>query len=110
MAQLSRAAENALYAAKITTYAQGIDLLRTASAQFDWNLDIASIVRIWRAGCIIRAELLNDIAAAFEHRPDLPHLYLNETFADALGRRQTGWREVVQTLSLIHISEPTRPY
>ena len=97
VAQLVQAAENALYAAKITTYAQGIDLLRTASAQFDWNLDIASIVRIWRAGCIIRAELLNDIAAAFEHRPDLPHLYLNETFADALGRRQTGWREVVQT-------------
>lgn len=95
--QLVMAAEDALYAAKITVYAQGMDLLRTASAQFGWDLNIASIVRIWRAGCIIRAELLNDIAAAFEHQPDLPNLYLNETFAEALGHKQTGWREVVQT-------------
>lgn len=97
VARLIMAAEDALYAAKITTYAQGMDLLRTASTQFGWGLDIASIVRIWRAGCIIRAELLNDIAAAFERRPALPSLYLNETFAEALGRKQAGWREVVRT-------------
>ncbi|MBP6016253.1 MAG: NADP-dependent phosphogluconate dehydrogenase [Candidatus Promineofilum sp.] len=97
VAHLVRATEDALYAAKITTYAQGMDLLRMASAQFGWDLDIASVVRIWRAGCIIRAELLDDIAAAFEHQPDLPNLYLNETIAEALGRRQSGWREVIQT-------------
>ncbi len=94
---LIAAAEQALYASKITAYAQGLSLLRAASELYGWNLDVASIVRVWRAGCIIRADLLGPIAAAFERRPELPNLYLDETFATAILERQVGWRIVVKT-------------
>ena len=94
-AQLAAAAESALYAGKVTAYAQGMDLLQTASKDYGWNLDIDAIVRTWRAGCIIRAELLGGIAAAFERRPDLPNLLLDETIATAIEQRQAGWRAVV---------------
>jgi len=93
---LVSAAEAALYAGKITVYAQGVDLLRTAAEEFGWAPDIASIVRVWRAGCIIRAALLEDIVAAAERRPDLPHLYLDESIAQAVLNRQAGWREVAK--------------
>jgi len=94
-AQLAAAAESALYAGKVTAYAQGMGLLQTASAAYGWNLDIAAIVRTWHAGCIIRAELLDGIAAAFERRPDLPNLLLDETIATAIEQRQADWRAVV---------------
>ena len=93
--QLIAAAEDALYAGKVTAYAQGMDLLRAASEEYGWNLDIAAIVRVWRAGCIIRAQMLEGIVAAFERRPDLANLLLDEPFAAALLRRQAGWRAVV---------------
>ena len=94
---LIAAAEQALYASKITAYAQGLSLLRAASELYGWNLDVAAIVRVWRAGCIIRADLLGPIAAAFERRPELPNLYLDETFAAAMRERQAGWRAAVKT-------------
>lgn len=96
VARLIDYAEQALFASKVTVYAQGMDLLKTASNAYGWALDIASIVRVWRAGCIIRAELLDEIARAAESQPDLPHLYLDETFAGALRARQAGWREIVK--------------
>lgn len=96
VAGLVAAAEDALYASKITVYAQGIDLLRTADVEYGWDLDIASIMRIWRAGCIIRARLLDDIIAAGERRRDLPHLYLDEAFSKTLLNRQAGWRETLK--------------
>ncbi len=93
--RLVAAAEAALYAGKVTAYAQGMDLIRTASKDYDWNLNIAAIVRIWRAGCIIRAQLLEGIAAAFERYPDLPNLLLDDTVATAIKQRQADWRAVV---------------
>lgn len=93
---LIASAEQALYAGKITTYAQGMSLLKAASEQFGWELDYAAIVRIWRAGCIIRAEVLNDIAAAYAREPHLANLLLDKMFAEALIAKQAGWREVVQ--------------
>ncbi len=95
--QLIAAAEQALYAAKITSYAQGFQLLRAASAEYDWQLDLIQIPRVWRAGCIIRALLLGDIAAAFERQPDLANLLVDPVFSAAVLRRQAAWREVVQT-------------
>jgi 6-phosphogluconate dehydrogenase len=95
--QLIAAAEQALYAAKITSYAQGFQLLRAASAEYDWQLDLIQIPRVWRAGCIIRALLLDDIAAAFERQPDLANLLVDPVFSAAVLRRQAAWREVVQT-------------
>ncbi len=95
-AHLIAAAEQALYASKITSYAQGLNLLKMASAEYNWGLDLARIVKVWRAGCIIRAGMLGDISAAFTRNPDLPNLLLDETFSKDILSRQAGWREVVQ--------------
>jgi 6-phosphogluconate dehydrogenase len=89
--------EQALYASKITSYAQGFGLLKLASAEYGYTPDYAAIARIWRAGCIIRARLLGDIMAAYERRPDLPNLMLDESFRGILLSHQPAWREVVQT-------------
>ncbi len=100
---LIEAAEKALYASKVIAYAQGMSLLRTASEQYEWQLDLAAVVRVWREGCIIRAALLNDIAAAFEREPGLPNLLLDSVFAEAVLSRQAEWREVVQVAARLGI-------
>ncbi|TLN10461.1 NADP-dependent phosphogluconate dehydrogenase, partial [bacterium] len=95
--QLVAAAEQALYASKITSYAQGLRLLKAASQEYGWDLDLSQIVRVWRAGCIIRAALLTDITAAFRENPALPNLLLDDTFKQAVLAREQAWRFVVQT-------------
>ncbi|HEY3380684.1 MAG TPA: NADP-dependent phosphogluconate dehydrogenase [Vicinamibacterales bacterium] len=95
--QLIDAARDALYASKITSYAQGLALLRIASAEYKYDLKPADIAKIWRAGCIIRASLLGDIMAAFRRDPTLVNLLIDPAFADAVMRRQAAWRLVVQT-------------
>ncbi|HUO60760.1 MAG TPA: NADP-dependent phosphogluconate dehydrogenase [Candidatus Acidoferrales bacterium] len=95
--QLVRDVEAALYAGKIMCYAQGMAMMRIASREYGYNLQPAAIARIWRAGCIIRAELLSRISAAFEANPSLDNLLLDETFRDAVASRQQAWRSVVQT-------------
>ena len=95
-AALVDAARDALYAAKITSYAQGFGLLRLASKEYGYALKPATIARIWRAGCIIRAGLLGDIMAAYERDPDLVNLLLDERFREAVESRQAAWRTVVQ--------------
>jgi 6-phosphogluconate dehydrogenase len=96
-ARLVGLAEQALYASKVTSYAQGFAMLRLASAEYGWGLDSATIARVWRAGCIIRAELLESVSAAFTRQPDLTNLMLDSAFSEALLARQAAWREVVQT-------------
>jgi len=96
-AALIAAAEQALYASKITSYAQGLSLLKMAAREYNWNIDISQIVPVWRAGCIIRASLLSDITNAYRRNPDLPNLLLDEAFTQAAVGRQAAWREVVQT-------------
>jgi 6-phosphogluconate dehydrogenase len=95
--QLVAAAEQALYASKITSYAQGMQMLKTASQEYGWNVNLSQIVRVWRAGCIIRASLLSDITAAYTANPHLPNLLLDKAFREAVLSRQTAWREVIQT-------------
>jgi 6-phosphogluconate dehydrogenase len=90
-------AEKALYASKITSYAQGFGLLKLASKEYGYNLNYAGIARIWRAGCIIRAGLLNDIMSAYERNPKLSNLLLDEAFCEIVTSHQAAWREVVQT-------------
>ncbi len=87
--------ESALYAAKIVSYAQGFELIRAASDANEWKLDLASIAKIWRGGCIIRSAFLDRIAAAFESDPSIPNLALSGDFAKALAADQAGWRRVV---------------
>jgi len=95
--RLIQLAEKALYASKITSYAQGFGLLKLASKEYEYTLDYAGIARIWRAGCIIRAGLLGDIMAAFERNPELPNLLLDQAFREIITSHQSAWREVVQT-------------
>ncbi|MHB0987221.1 MAG: NADP-dependent phosphogluconate dehydrogenase [Bellilinea sp.] len=94
---LVAAAEQALYASKITSYAQGLQLLAAASQEYHWNLELSQIVRVWHAGCIIRAALLSDITAAYVANPTLPNLLLDKTFKEAVLTRQAAWREAIQT-------------
>ncbi|HLH22641.1 MAG TPA: NADP-dependent phosphogluconate dehydrogenase, partial [Chloroflexota bacterium] len=95
-ATLLPALADALYAAKVSSYAQGMALLRAASDEYHFGIQYAEIARIWKGGCIIRARLLNDIQQAFKRNPDLPNLMLDEAFAQAVNARQDAWRQVVQ--------------
>jgi 6-phosphogluconate dehydrogenase len=96
-ARLIDAAKQALYASKITSYAQGMGLLRIASAEYKYDLNMGEIAKIWRAGCIIRADLLNDIMNAYQRDPNLVNLLLDDAFREAVESRQEAWRFVVQT-------------
>ncbi|NOZ61807.1 MAG: decarboxylating NADP(+)-dependent phosphogluconate dehydrogenase, partial [Calditrichaeota bacterium] len=89
--------EQALYAAKICSYAQGFQLMRAASEEYGWNLNFGSIALLWRAGCIIRAQFLDKIKAAFVRQPDLPNLLLNPYFRDVIEKAQSAWRKAVAT-------------
>ncbi len=88
---------DALYAAKICSYAQGMALLRAASDEYDYDLHLGNVARIWRGGCIIRARFLNDITAAYERNPGLTNLLLDPYFTEAILTRQGALRRVVQT-------------
>ncbi len=86
---------DALYAAKICSYAQSFALLRLANEEYDYNLNFAEIARIWRGGCIIRAQFLNDIRQAFIKNPELPNLLFDSEFADSINSRQDDLRKIV---------------
>ncbi|MDB6147578.1 MAG: gndA, partial [Spartobacteria bacterium] len=94
-AQLIDAVRDALYASKIVSYAQGMELLRAASEQYRWNLDLGGIATIWRGGCIIRAIFLNRIREAYERKPDLNNLLLDSYFTSILTQTQSNWRVAV---------------
>ena len=83
-AELSEMAEEALYFAFIMSYAQGMHQLSEASKEYGYNLDLATIAKIWRAGCIIRAALLEDISTAFNDNPGIDNLLLAPTFVDKI--------------------------
>jgi 6-phosphogluconate dehydrogenase len=71
-------------------------MLRMASAEYQYDIHPGEVARIWRAGCIIRASLLEDIRAAFARDAHLVNLLLDPSFRDAIGSRQRAWREMVQ--------------
>jgi 6-phosphogluconate dehydrogenase len=96
-ARLVSAARQALYACKVISYAQGMAMLRMASAEYGYAIEPGRVAKIWRAGCIIRARLLADIRRAFERERDLVNLLLDEAFRDAVAERQDGLRLVVQS-------------
>jgi 6-phosphogluconate dehydrogenase len=100
------AVRQALYASKITSYAQGMALLRLASKEYGYGIDPGEVAKIWRAGCIIRAALLNDIREAFRRDPSLVNLLLDRAFRDAIAARQAAWRLVVQTAIGLGIPVP----
>ena len=86
---------DALYAAKIVAYAQGMDLIARVSDEYEWNVDLGEMARIWKGGCIIRARFLDTIMSAFKAEPSLPNLLLDETLRKGVQQRQATWRSVV---------------
>ena len=86
--------EAALHASKIISYAQGLDLMKKVGIAHEWGLNLGSIARIWRGGCIIRARFLNRITEAYDREPDLGNLMLDEYFREILNRSEQDWREV----------------
>jgi 6-phosphogluconate dehydrogenase len=95
--RMIQAARDALYASKVTSYSQGMGLLRIASEEYDYGLNLTDIAKIWRAGCIIRARLLGDIMDAYQRDPNLISLLLDDTFRTEVKNRQEPWRFVIQT-------------
>ncbi len=94
-AMLVAQVHDALYASKIVSYAQGMDLLRTMGEKQGWGLDLAGIAGIWRGGCIIRARFLKHITEAYRANPALDNLMLAPFFQQVLNRSQLAWRQVV---------------
>ncbi len=89
------AVRDALYASKICSYAQGFQLLRSASEHYHWELDLGRTALLWRGGCIIRARFLDDIYEAYQKDANLANLLVADVFAAKLAQCQTGWRKVV---------------
>src|SRR5213593_4964001 len=86
------AIRDALYASKIVSYAQGMELLRSGSTEYKWNLNLSDIATIWRGGCIIRAKFLNRIVEAYHRNPALHNLLLDSYFRDIIANTQDNWR------------------
>lgn len=89
------AVRKALYASKISSYAQGFAQLRAASEEFNWNLNFGSIAMIFRGGCIIRARFLENIKQAYDKNPELKNLLLDDYFGWVVTNYQDAWRNVV---------------
>lgn len=100
------AAHDALYAAKICAYAQGMGLIRAGSDAYKWNINLREMARIWKGGCIIRARFLDEIMRAYDTRPDLANLLLDKQFSQALRRTQTGWRRVIGAAQQLGVPVP----
>ncbi len=98
--------KQALYAAKIVSYAQGYQLMRAVAEEHDWSLDYGGIAQMWRGGCIIRSVFLGNIKAAFDHNPNLVNLLLDPFFKDAVDNAQTAWRRVVMKAVELGIPMP----
>jgi 6-phosphogluconate dehydrogenase len=86
---------DALYAAKIGAYAQGMALIRAASREHDWGIDLEEIARIWTGGCIIRARFLGAIMQAYHRAPDLVNLLLDDSIRQWMEAAQDDWRRIV---------------
>jgi 6-phosphogluconate dehydrogenase len=94
-AQLVADLEEALYASKIVSYAQGYQLMRAAAKSHNWNLNYGGIALMWRGGCIIRSVFLGKIKEAFDKDSNLDNLLLDPFFKDAVVSAQDAWRRVV---------------
>ena len=95
---------DAVVLATIASYAQGMDILRLASEEYDYDLDMPSIAQIWKGGCIIRSTLLSRIQDAFKKDPSLTNLIIDKWFTDQVNNRLSG------PVSYTHLTLPTTPY
>jgi len=100
------AVRRALYASKIVAYAQGFDAIRAGAREFDWEINLGEVARIWRGGCIIRAQFLNRITEAYRKDENLLSLLFDQYFLEAVDASVAAWREVVAMAALSGIPAP----
>ncbi|MZE76550.1 NADP-dependent phosphogluconate dehydrogenase, partial [Streptomyces sp. SID5475] len=98
--------EQALYASKVVSYAQGWNMIDAAAGEYGWTIDPGAVAAIWRGGCIIRAAFLDRIRAAFDTDPKLPTLLADSEFAGEIGAAQRDWRTVVGTAVAYGVPTP----
>jgi len=96
----------ALYASKLVAYSQGFDAIRAGAKEYNWEIDLGAVSKIWRGGCIIRAQFLNRIADAYKANPNLESLIFDPYFKQAVANSVASWREVVAHSSLAGIPNP----
>ena len=97
--------EQALYASKLVSYAQGYMLMRAAAQEYGWQLNYGGIALMWRGGCIIRSVFLNAINDAYTRDPELQNLLLDAYFREQLHNAQTAWRRVI--VQAVQLGIPT---
>src|SRR5262245_22596729 len=98
--------EQALYASKVVSYAQGWNMIAAGSAEYNWGIDLGAMAVIWRGGCIIRAKFLDRIRAAYAANPTLPTLLADPDFGKEVADAQDAWREVVATAVRLGVPVP----
>ncbi|WP_353081912.1 NADP-dependent phosphogluconate dehydrogenase [Tessaracoccus lapidicaptus] len=91
----------ALYASKLVAYSQGFNEIQAAAEAYGWDIDLGELARIWRGGCIIRAQFLGEITRAYTAAPELPLLIADDYFHDKVLAALPSWRRVV-SLSALH--------
>ena len=96
----------ALFASKLVSYAQGLDMLTSAAGEYGWELKLDEIAGLWREGCIIRAALLKDIMAAYKGETSPANLLFTPAFAEAIGKAVPAWRRVVAVAAQLGIPAP----
>jgi 6-phosphogluconate dehydrogenase len=104
--EMIQAIHDALYASKICSYAQGMNLIRAGSEAYKWNIDLGECSRIWKGGCIIRARFLDKIKQAYQRRADLPNLLLDPDFNAFVQESQPNWRRAVSTAIQTGVAVP----
>ena len=104
--KLIKAVHDALYASKICSYAQGLSLIRRGSDAHNWNINLSEMARIWKGGCIIRARFLDSIMRAYDRKPKLPNLLLDDEFRKWIRAAQSNWRLAVKTAQSMGVPVP----
>jgi 6-phosphogluconate dehydrogenase len=104
--KLIQAVHDALYASKICSYAQGMSLIRAGSQEWQWNINMRELARIWKGGCIIRARFLDSIMRGFERQPELPNLMLDYDFMNWMRKAERSWRWMIATAIQMGIPVP----
>jgi 6-phosphogluconate dehydrogenase len=97
---------DALYCSKMCSYAQGMALIAKASAEYNYNVNLPEVARIWKGGCIIKAAFLGKIQTAFTDNPNLPNLLLAPEFKQSILDRQQAWRDVLVLANKMGIPVP----
>ena len=106
-AQVIEDLKSALYASKVCSYAQGLSLIKAASDEYNWGVDLSECARLWTGGCIIRAKVLDQIQRAFSSNPDLANLLIDESFSPEIQKRTAAWRRTVALCVTNGISCPS---